>query len=262
MNRPPTTEMPNITPTEERLLNVTVNLPSKAEIERALKQLKNGKAAGPDGIPPEALKTDPKTISVMLHPLFLQIWETERVPTERKNGYLVKLPEKGDLELCKNWRGIMLLSVPSKVSCRIILEMLKHAVDRKLRCEQAGFRKDKFCTDIIAALRIIIEQSTEWQTPLYTNFIDFETAFDSVGRNVIWQLMGHYEVPPKFIKLIQKLYEASYCQVIHNGKLSESFEMNTGVRQGRLLSPMIFIMVVDWIMREVESQGRTGIQCR
>ena len=51
LNRPLSTEMPNITPTEERLLNVTVNPPSKAEIERALKQLKNGKAAGPDGIP-------------------------------------------------------------------------------------------------------------------------------------------------------------------------------------------------------------------
>ena len=72
--------------------------------------------------------------------------------------------------------------------------------------------------------------------------------------------MGHYGVPPKFIKLIQELYEASSCQVIHNGKLSETFEMNTGVRQGCLLSPMIFIMVVDWIMREVVSQGKTGIQ--
>ena len=71
--------------------------------------------------------------------------------------------------------------------------------------------------------------------------------------------MGHYGVAPKFIKLIQGLYEASSCQVIHNGKLSETFEMNTGVRQGCLLSPMIFIMVVDLIMREVESQGKTGI---
>ena len=81
-----------------------------------------------------------------------------------ENGYLVKLPKRGDLGLCKNWRGIMLLSVPSKVFCWIILERLKHALDRKLRCEQAGFRKDKSCADHIAALRIIIEQSTEWQT--------------------------------------------------------------------------------------------------
>ena len=135
---------------------------------------------------------------------------------------------------------------PARFSAELILtERLKHALDRKLLCEQAGFRKDKSCTDHIAALRIIIDQATEWQTPLYMNFIDFERAFDSVHRNVIWQLMGHYGVPPQFIKLIQELYEASSCQVIHNGKLSEPFEMNTGVRQGCLLSPMIFIMVFD-----------------
>ena len=63
-----------------------------------------------------------------------------------------------------------------------------------------------------------------------------------------------------FIKLIQDLYESSSCRVIHNGKLSESFEMCTGVCQGYLLSPMISIMVIDSIMREVEDQGRTGIQ--
>ena len=96
---------------------------------------------------------------------------------------------------------------------------------------------------------------------LYLNFIDFEKVFARVDRNVIWQLMHHYGIPQKFIKLIQDLFESSSGQVIHNGKLSESFEMSTGVRQGCLLSPMIFIMVVDWIMREVEDQGKTGI-CR
>ena len=61
MNRPSPTEMPNITATT--LLNV--NPPSKAEIELTLRQLRNGKTAGSDGIPPEALKIDPKTITAM-----------------------------------------------------------------------------------------------------------------------------------------------------------------------------------------------------
>ena len=93
--------MSNITANEGPLLNVNVNLPSKAKIELALKQLKNGKAEGPDGIPPEALK-DTKTT---LYLLFLQIWKMEKVPLEWTNGRLVKLPKRGDLELCKNWRG-------------------------------------------------------------------------------------------------------------------------------------------------------------
>jgi len=96
LNRPPRapTEMPSITATEGSLLNVDVNPPAKAEIERALKQLKNGKVAGPDDIPPEVLKVDPKTTIATLHPLFIQIWEMEKVSSEWKNGYLVKLPQK------------------------------------------------------------------------------------------------------------------------------------------------------------------------
>ena len=93
-----------------------------------------------------------------------------------------------------------------------------------------------------------MEQSTEWQSPLHINFMDFEKAFDSVDRDVIWMLMHHYGIPAKFVTLIQQMYENSTCQVMHNGKLSE--EVKTGVRQGCILSPLIFVTMIDWIMRD------------
>ena len=114
--------------------------------------------------------------SEMIHPLLMKIWETEQIPEEWKKGYLVKLPKKGDLSSCNNWRAIMLLSIPSKILTRIILERLKKALDVTLREEQAGVRHDRSCTDHIATLRIIIEQSLEWQSPLYSVFVDFQKA--------------------------------------------------------------------------------------
>ncbi|XP_078382358.1 uncharacterized protein LOC144665054 [Oculina patagonica] len=111
LNRPPPPVTPGFIETNGPLLIVSIYPPPKAEIVRAVKQLKNGKAAGPDGIPPEALKINPNNTAEMLHPLFLKIWEAEKVPTEWKHGYLVKLPKKGDIGLCNNWRGIMLLSI-------------------------------------------------------------------------------------------------------------------------------------------------------
>ena len=259
INRDLTPERPDI-PIAEMLLSVNTNLPSKVKISRALKKLKDRKMPRPDGIPPEALKADPITATYMLHHLFLKIWEQEKVPTEWKNGYLVKLPKKGDLGMCRSWRGIPLLLVPSKVFTRILLDRLKGALDEKLHEEHAGFWKNKSCTDHIATLRIIIEQSIEWQSPLYINFTDFEKAFDSVDRDVIWMLMHHYGIPAKFVTLIQQMYENSTCQVIHDGKLSETFEVKTGIRQGCILSPLNFIMVIDWIMRETVKQGQNGIQ--
>ena len=184
LNRPPPSSTPDIPP-EMQLLNISTGPPTKAEIIKAIKTIKNGKAAGPDGIPPEALKADPAVSAEILQPLLQKIWEDEEMPENWKIGYMVKLPKKGDLSLCNNWRGIMLLSVPSKILTRVILERLKEALDKKLRPEQAGFRKERSCTDHIATLRIIIEQSIEWQSPLFKTFVDFEKAFDSVDREVI-----------------------------------------------------------------------------
>ena len=259
LNRPAPSVPPDIPPPTE-LLDINTNPPTKTEVTKAIKSLKSGKAAGPDGIPPEALKADIQTSTDMLHPLLNKIWEQERVPEDWKTGHLVKLPKKGDLSSCNNWRGIMLLSIPGKVLTRIILERLKNALDKTLREEQAGFRHDRSCTDHIATMRIIIEQSLEWQTPLYTVFIDFQKAFDSVDRDVIWRLMYHYGFPPKFVTIIQQLYEDATCRVIHDGKLTEPFSVVTGVRQGCLLSPTIFLMVVDWVMRQSTAGQRTGIQ--
>ena len=61
--------------------------------------------------------------------------------------------------------------------------------------EQAGFRKDKSCTDHIVTLRIIVEQCIEWQNSLYMNIVDFDKAFDSIDRTVLWKLMRHYGLP-------------------------------------------------------------------
>ena len=91
----------------------------------------------------------------------------------------------------------------------------------------------------IASLRIIIEQSVEWNTPVLVNFIDFEKAFDGVDREMLWEFMGHYGIPPKFISFIKNTYHGMQCEVLHEGCVSEAFEVLNGVRQGCLLSPFL-----------------------
>jgi hypothetical protein len=112
----------------------------------------------------------------------------------------------------------MLLSIPGTVLTRLVLERLAAALDKTLRDEQAGFRADRACRDHVATMRIIIEQSLEWQTPppLYSVFVDFQKAFDSVNRDVTWKLMHHYGFPPKLITIIKQLYEDATCQVIYD----------------------------------------------
>jgi hypothetical protein len=155
LNRPAPTNPPNLEPAEQDL-QIGCDAPSKEEIRKAIGQLRNGKAAGPDHIPAEALKADVETTVNILHPLFQHIWEEEHIPEEWKEGHLIKLPKKGDLSDCGNYRGIMLLSTIWKVFNRVILNRMKGQVDKELRDQQAGFRKERSCTDQIATLRIII----------------------------------------------------------------------------------------------------------
>ena len=140
------------------------------------------------------------------------------------------------------------------------MERLKAAVDVKLRQGKAGFRKKRSRTDQIATLRSIVEQSIEWNSSLYVNFVDYEKAFDSLDRDSLWKLMRHYGIPDKFVRLIQRMYEGMSCRVLLGGQQTDSFEVKTGVRQGCLFSPFLFLLVVDWIMKQTTSGQRGGIQ--
>ncbi|VDP52022.1 unnamed protein product [Schistosoma margrebowiei] len=107
---------------------------------------------------------------------------------------------------------------------------------------------------------IIVEQSIEWNSSLYISFIDYEKAFDSVDRTTLWKLLRHYGVPQKIVNIIQNSYDGLHCKIVHGGHLTKSFEVKTGVRQGCLLSPFLFLLVIDWIMKTSKSEGKHGIQ--
>ena len=258
LNRPPPHDAPQLEPGPT--LSIHTGEITKLEIRKALRSLKNGKAAGVDNIPAEALKEGGAEIVDSLHELLNLVWKEEEIPTDWTKGLLVKLPKSGDLSQCDKWRGITLLSIPSKVLTRIILDRMKDAVDKELRDEQAGFRKERSCTDQIATLRVIMEQTLEWQSSLYVCFIDFEKAFDSVDRQTIWNILRHYGVPEKAVNIIRLLYRDYSCQVIHDSRLSEQFAVTTGVRQGCLLSPLLFLIVLDWITRTAYASSGKGIQ--
>ena len=115
-------------------------------IKRAIKKLKLGKAPGIDNIQSDVLKCHIGATTHILYSLLDEIWNKEEIPTEWNTGMLFTITKKGILRECGNWRGIMLLSVPSKILCRTMLDRIQETVDKKLRKKQTGFRKDESCT--------------------------------------------------------------------------------------------------------------------
>src|SRR6218665_194330 len=167
--------------------------------------------------------------------------------------------EKGRSE-CTNWRGITLLSIPGKIMAKVMLNRMRLAVDERLRQEQAGFRPGRSCCEQIFTLRKIIEKIVKHETPTLINFIDLKKAFDSVHRESLWKIMKSYGIPQRIIDIIQNFYDGSICAVRNGGEVGEWFQIITGVLQGCVLSPLIFALVVYWVMTRVMSVKDTGIR--
>ena len=242
-----------------RRLEVKQGRISCKEIEDAICLGKNNRAPGEDRITADMLKVDPELSARCLVDLFNLVWEEEEVPAAWKKGIIVKLPKKGDLSNCSNWRGINLLSVPGKVFCRVLLQRVKNSVDKILREEQAGFRSGRSCTDQIFVLRTIVEQSLEWNSALYINFIDFEKAFDSIHHPSLWKILGSYGFPLKIINILKNMYADNQCCVRHEGQESEWFQVKSGVRQGCIISPLLFLVAIDWVMKKTMEDRPRGL---
>uniref|UniRef100_K7EZ57 Reverse transcriptase domain-containing protein n=1 Tax=Pelodiscus sinensis TaxID=13735 RepID=K7EZ57_PELSI len=238
-------------------LDINIDLPTKEEIISAIKKLKNNKTPGKDNLNAELFKIDPEIAAGILEPLFRTVCTEACIPEDWTKGVIIKIPKKGAHSDCNNWRGITLLSIPSKILAKISIGRISTAVNEMLRKEQAGFRKGRRCIEQIFALRNIIEQSAEWQRQLYVNFVDFEKAFDSVDRDRLWQILRAYGIPYYMVKLIRSFYKNYSCCV---GGSDIWFEVKTGVRQGCVMSPLLFNLVIDWVMRRMTEERHTGIR--
>ncbi|CAH8597886.1 unnamed protein product [Schistosoma guineensis] len=131
LSRPAPLNPPNIEAAHTDL-PINVGPPTIEEISMTIRQIKSGKAAGPDNIPAEALKADVAATARILHILFNKIWDEEQEPKDWKEGLLIKIPKKGNLSNCDNYMGITLLSIPGNVFNRVLLNRMKDSVDAQI----------------------------------------------------------------------------------------------------------------------------------
>ena len=177
---------------------------------------------------------------------------TENVPEDWKKAVIVAIFKgKGSSLDCSNYRGISLLSVPGKLFMRVLLNRVKPVIATKLREEQAGFRAGRSTVDQIFSIRRIIEKRWEYGLPTYCAFVDLQKAYDSVWRRALWRVAQSYDIPGKLIKLLQSWYEGITNCVKIDGEHSRWFGQKTGLRQGCVMSPSLFNIFIDDLLKEL-----------
>jgi hypothetical protein len=242
----------NVAPAAE---SVNYDSPTLDEVSRHLCRLKLRKAAGIDGIAPELLRYGGEHIARVLHRIITAAWESETAPQEWKDAMITPIyKRKGSSLDTANYRGISLLSVAGKIYCAILHSRFQDHYESICRQNQAGFRKGRGCAEQIFVTRQVIERRYAHRRCTVLVFVDFKAAFDSVHRTSLWKVLLAAGLPTKLVNLIKDLYNGGSCVVKGFGGKSRSFRVKTGVRQGCILSPCLFNLALDWVMRRTISE--------
>ena len=179
---------------------------------------------------------------------FNVILDTGIVPESWTIGLLVPIfKKKGNINDPDNYRGITLLSCLGKLFTMVINDRLKFYLEdnKMLGEEQAGFREGYSTLDHIFSLHCILQLAASQKQRLYCAFVDYRKAFDSVNRSSLWLKLVKHNIKGKVLTVVQNLYKAAKSCVRHNGKISEYFSCNIGVRQGENLSPLLFAIYLN-----------------
>jgi hypothetical protein len=140
-------------------------------------------------------------------------------------------------------------------------DKLEITAEEKIEEEQFGFRKGRSHIYTVFAIKQLMENRKEFNCALYMLFLGYEKAYDRVNTQNLWKFVENYGVPKNLLNLIQSIYEITTIKIkLDAGKTTEAFEVNQGLRQGCGLSPLLFILHLDKIIKEWKSLKPPGIK--
>ena len=222
-------------------------------VKDAVAKLKSGKAPGPSGVTGETIRASADPGLHHLHLLINSIMQTNTLPEDWSSSYMISFYKgKGSPLERGNYRGLKLIEHPMKVLERIVETQIRNSVE--IDSMQFGFRPGRGTTDAIFILRQLQEKYLAKSRNLYFAFVDLEKAFDRVPRKVLWWALRRVGVLEWIVNIVQCMYTNAHSQIRVNNSYSNKVNINVGVHQGSVLSPLLFIIVLEALSREF----RTG----
>ena len=188
----------------------------------------------------------------------------EVIPADLRDATILALfKNKGTRADCGNYRSISLLSIAGKSLARIMLNRLIPAVaEKNLPKSQCGFRLNRSTTDMIFTVRQIQEKCTEQNMCLYAVFVELTKAFDTVNREALWAILRKLGCPAKFTTLTILLHDDMTGEVLSDEEPSERFDISNGVKQGCVLSPVLFNLYFTQVLLHAIRNLDCGIYIR
>uniref|UniRef100_A0A8C6XJK4 Reverse transcriptase domain-containing protein n=1 Tax=Naja naja TaxID=35670 RepID=A0A8C6XJK4_NAJNA len=223
------------------------------ELTETLKKQNTGKVPGPDGLPVEFYKTFQEVLNLQLLEVMNEIMSKKRIPKTWSEAYITLiLKEDTDPQQVKNYRPISLLNSDYKIFASILAERLKRYLNNFIHADQNGFlpkRQIKHNMRIILDTLEYYEVHPEKQMALM--FLDAQKAFDNVSWHFMLLQLAQMGFGKKFIQAIETIYHKQTAKVMINGELTESIDIRKGTRQGCPLSPLLFVLTLEVLNRNI-----------
>ena len=161
----------------------------------------------------------------------------------------IPISKNSNAKECLDYHTIALISHASKEMLKILQAMLQQYVNQELPDVQAGFREGRGTGDQIANICWIIEKAREFQKNIYFCFIDYAKAFDCVDHNKLWKILKEMGIPDHLTCHLRNLYAGQEATVRTGHRTTDWFQIRKGVRRGCILSPSLFNLYAEYIMR-------------
>jgi hypothetical protein len=157
------------------------------------------------------------------------------------------LPKKGDLTQCKNWRGICLLDVASKVLSSILVQRMQSVLKEHGLEMQTGFTPDRGTIDGMFTVLMALAKRKEHNLDTFCLFIDLQKAFDSVPRASLFKVLRRFGLPAHFVNIVIRLHEGAKIK-LKIGEAEKDIASTIGVRQGSCEGPVLFLFIMQAAM--------------
>ena len=171
------------------------------------------------------------------------------------------IPKRGNAKECSNYCTIALISHASKVMLKILQARLQQYMNHEIPDVQAGFRKGRGTRDQIANICWIIKKAREFQKTIYFCFIDYAKMIDCVDHNKLWKILQEMGIPDHLTCLLRNLCAGQEATVRTGHGTTDWFQIRKGIRQGCILSPCLFNLYAEYIMRNAGlDEAQAGIK--
>ena len=222
--------------------------PTWDEFHTILQQAHPTKAAGPDGTTKYLLTLLPEPLLRWLHELTHIYWDRP-LPLHWKKASIFLLPKQGDPTDPNSYRPIALLNTLYKIIATHANNLLRDLIKSHplLSPTQLGFQSELSAQDHIFSVLANLENLPS----TYHLYIDIEKAFNSVVQPTLWRLLQRLNLPPRATNLIHNLYQHATDFPIVNGHSLSSYPASRGLRQGCPLSPTLFNLYFDPVLRQL-----------